>query len=201
MSIVPDGLVVFLPSYSFLNTLRTKWKESGLLDKLGSKKMVLFESQESTSVESVLKEYASAIRSKPPNSKLTGALLFAVVGAKLSEGLNFSDDLARGVVVVGLPFANLASVELKERMDFVRALDKKPSAGAPFESRSGKKMAEDGIRSKNDGEGHSIATMTQNEGMAAISKGMSGSRDAGMELYENLCMKSVNQSIGALFHA
>jgi len=40
VTIVPDGLVVFFPSYSFLNTARTKWKETGLLDRLGLKKPV-----------------------------------------------------------------------------------------------------------------------------------------------------------------
>lgn len=79
-----------------------------------------------------------------------------MVGAKLSEGLNFSDDLARAVIIVGLPFANMGSVELKERMRYVADLEKK-----------------------------AISTSGRNNG-----------RDAGMELYENLCMKAVNQSIG-----
>jgi chromosome transmission fidelity protein 1 len=79
-----------------------------------------------------------------------------VVGAKLSEGLNFSDDLARAVVIVGLPFANMGSIELKERMRYVADLEKK----------------------------------------AITTSGESIGRDAGMELYENLCMKAVNQSIG-----
>jgi chromosome transmission fidelity protein 1 len=79
----------------------------------------------------------------------------AVVGAKLSEGLNFADDLARAVVMVGLPYPNASSPELKERLKYVSNL------------------------SKQKGE----------------------KEDAGKELYENLCMNAVNQSIGAKFPA
>lgn len=40
VTLVPDGLVVFLPSYSFLNALRAKWKETGTLERWGQKKTV-----------------------------------------------------------------------------------------------------------------------------------------------------------------
>ncbi|KAG8811441.1 ATP-dependent DNA helicase chl1 [Serendipita sp. 399] len=155
VNIVPDGMIVFFPSYAFLNILRTKWKENGMLDKLALKKTVLFEPQEAGSVEAILQEFTTAIRRKT-DDKRKGALLLAVVGAKLSEGLNFSDELARAVVIVGLPFANVGSVELQERMRYVRELDQRTAT--------------------------TIGTMS--------------TRDAGMELYENICMKAVNQSIG-----
>ena len=96
---------------------------------------------------------------QPTDSK-NGALLFAVIGAKLSEGLNFSDDLARGVVVIGLPFANLGSPELQERLKYVKRLEAKQSAK----------------------KGH-------------------GQKDAAAELYENMCMNAVNQSIGMLLRS
>ena len=83
-----------------------------------------------------------------------------MIGAKLSEGLNFADDLARGVVVVGLPYANLGSPELRERMKYVKSLEE--ARGDSF------------LRDK-------------------------GMKDAGAELYENMCMNAVNQSIGESF--
>ncbi|KAG6886740.1 hypothetical protein C0992_002590, partial [Termitomyces sp. T32_za158] len=156
VSIVPSGMIVFFPSYNFLNTAKAVWSKAGLLDKFGIKKKIFFEPTESTDVDKVLQEYSSAIHDTPTSTgKARGALLLAVIGAKLSEGLNFADDLARAVVIVGLPFANLGSAELKERMHYVKRLE---------ESRGDKKAP--------------------------------GQKDAAAELYENMCMNAVNQSIG-----
>lgn len=48
-----------------------------------------------------------------------GALLLAVIGGSLSEGINFSDALGRGIVVVGLPFPNAEGPEWKARLEYV----------------------------------------------------------------------------------
>ncbi len=40
VGLVPDGVVVFLPSYAFLDEVKTAWTKSGLLERLNQKKQV-----------------------------------------------------------------------------------------------------------------------------------------------------------------
>lgn len=127
-NMVPSGIVVFLPSYKVLASYTERWKQNGQLASLGKKKKVFYEPQLATEVEAVLRGYTAAIETPAPGQ--SGALLFAVVGAKLSEGINFSDQLARAVIMVGLPFANAASAELAERMRFAREMAKRQPAAA-----------------------------------------------------------------------
>lgn len=153
-NLVPHGMIVFFPSYTNLHKTLAHWRSTRLLERLAKRKRVFQEPTDAHDVEAVLQGYAAAIASPTVRRTLTqpdapkGAILFAVVNAKLSEGINFQDDLARCVVMVGLPFPNAHSPELAERMAYMRQLD--PHAKT----------------------------------------------DLGRDLYLNLCMRAVNQSMG-----
>lgn len=45
-------------------------------------------------------------------SNVDGALLIAVCRGKVSEGLDFTDDNARAVVTIGIPFPNIKDLQV-----------------------------------------------------------------------------------------
>ncbi|KKY21951.1 putative imidazole glycerol phosphate synthase hishf [Diplodia seriata] len=195
---IPDGVVIFFPSYAYLDRCLEVWRRAAppppssslssnpkthgqaktIYDALASVKPVFHEhkskvtnsttttnpsakqaaapatapttTQPSTATETVLSAYTHAITTGGLNGR--GALLLAVVGGTLSEGINFSDALGRGVGVVGLPFPPAQSAEWKARMGHVA-----------------RKARENG---KGDG------------------------KQAAREYYENACMRAVNQCVG-----
>lgn len=115
---IPHGVVVFVPSYQYLDKLIARWKTTqngvSLWDKLSQRKSIFMEPKKASETEQVLSKFAERI------SQGSGALLLSVVGAKLSEGINFSDNMARGVILVGLPFPNLLSTEMVAKGEFVK---------------------------------------------------------------------------------
>lgn len=39
------------------------------------------------------------------------------MGGKLSEGINFNDNLGRGIISIGLPYPNVNEIETREQMN------------------------------------------------------------------------------------
>lgn len=114
-NLVPAGVVVFFGSYDYLNVVYKFMKDEEIIEKISAKKTVFVEPKQQGQTEKILVDFARAIRS----DKKRGALLLSVVGGKLSEGLNFSDDLGRCVIVVGMPYPNKTSPELAEKMKYL----------------------------------------------------------------------------------
>ncbi len=111
-AVVPAGIVVFFPSYRHEEAVLARWAETKALDGLNKRKRVFREVRDKR-VDDVLIAYTRHIESGQ------GAILTSVVGGKLSEGINFKDDLARCVVMVGLPFPNRDDPELKAKIAYL----------------------------------------------------------------------------------
>lgn len=113
-TVAPGGVVVFFPSFAYLETVKGRWKESGMLGTLSGKKAGPFlEPRTAGEVDRVLGGYEAAVREG------RGGLMLSVVGGKLAEGINFGDDLGRCVVIVGLPYPDRADPELDERLQYI----------------------------------------------------------------------------------
>ena len=139
---VHHGMVVFLPSYKYEAILVDAWKkpskgiDRSIWDQLQQTTTVVREPKEASQVEATL-----ALYSRAASKSTRGALLLSVVGGKLSEGINFANDLCRCVAVVGLPFADRSDPLLQEKLKLVA------STTTNAEGTSSKNAASDYYRS------------------------------------------------------
>ncbi|OEL34579.1 putative ATP-dependent DNA helicase DDX11 [Dichanthelium oligosanthes] len=178
VKVVPEGIVMFFSSYDYERRVYDAWTTAGTISKICKKKHIFREPRNSADVEAVFHKYKETIQSCSKNSQDTGvngALLLAVVGGKISEGINFSDGMGRCVIMVGLPYPSPSDVELIETIKHIETISSSFLVGD--DKASGRKY-DDGCELQPD---YDI--------LRKCSKG-------GREYYENLCMKAVNQSIG-----
>ncbi|NXQ59139.1 DDX11 helicase, partial [Anthoscopus minutus] len=131
-NVIPGGVVCFFPSYDYEKQVYGHWEKTGLLSRLAAKKKIFQEPKKANQVEQVLVEYAKCIkRCSQTGGQMTGALLLSVVGGKMSEGINFSDDLGRCVIMVGMPYPNIRSPELQEKMTWLDKTMPRAAGQAP----------------------------------------------------------------------
>lgn len=111
IQIVPQGVIIFFPSYYLLNKYFYAWMRGGVIDTIKRVKKVFFEEKDPKKFKVLFEKFSRMASS--------GAIFFGVARGKLSEGMNLSDEMARCVVMVGLPFANNSDPKIKSKKEFL----------------------------------------------------------------------------------
>ncbi|KAF8696773.1 hypothetical protein HU200_036406 [Digitaria exilis] len=122
--IVPDGLLVFFPSYSMMDKCVEFWKnrnhtnsaaENTIWQRICKHKQPVIEPRQSSNFPSAIEDYAAKLR----DSSTSGAIFFAVCRGKVSEGLDFADRAGRAVIVTGMPFATPTDPKVRLKREYL----------------------------------------------------------------------------------
>lgn len=112
--ITPDGMVVFFPSYLYMESIISMWQGMGILDEVWKYKLILVETPDSQETSLALETYRTACC----NGR--GAVMLCVARGKVSEGIDFDHQYGRAVLCIGVPFQYTESRILKARLEFLR---------------------------------------------------------------------------------
>nr|VDD08616.1 unnamed protein product [Brassica rapa] len=114
VSVVPDGVVCFFVSYSYMDGIIATWNETGILKEITQQKLVFFETQDVVETTLALDNYRRACDCG------RGAVFFSVARGKVAEGIDFDRHYGRLVVMFGVPFQYTLSKILLARLEYLR---------------------------------------------------------------------------------
>ncbi|KAF2730125.1 TFIIH basal transcription factor complex helicase-like protein subunit [Polyplosphaeria fusca] len=112
--LTPDGIVVFFPSYLYMEIMISKWQSVQILDEIWKYKLILVETPDAQETSLALETFRTACN----NGR--GAVLLCVARGKVSEGIDFDHHYGRTVLCIGVPYQYTESRILKARLEFLR---------------------------------------------------------------------------------
>ncbi|XP_032236204.1 regulator of telomere elongation helicase 1 isoform X1 [Nematostella vectensis] len=118
---IPNGLLVFFPSYPVMNKCLEHWQNTGIWARLSQYKPMFAEPRGKGDFVQTMEDFYAKIN----DPSLNGATFFAVCRGKVSEGLDFSDINGRAVVITGLPFPPMMDAKVKLKMSFLDEMSRK----------------------------------------------------------------------------
>ncbi|XP_073009856.1 general transcription and DNA repair factor IIH helicase subunit XPD [Typha latifolia] len=111
---VPDGVVCFFVSYSYMDGIVNSWNEMGILQDVMQHKLVFIETQDVVETTLALDNYRKACDCG------RGAVFFSVARGKVAEGIDFDRHYGRLVIMFGVPFQYTLSRILLARLEYLR---------------------------------------------------------------------------------
>jgi DNA excision repair protein ERCC-2 len=112
--LTPDGVVVFFPSYLYMESIISAWQGMEILDTVWKHKLILVETPDAQETALALETFRTACN----NGR--GAVLLCVARGKVSEGIDFDHHYGRTVLCMGVPYQYTESRILKARLEFLR---------------------------------------------------------------------------------
>eukprot|EP00232_Nephroselmis_pyriformis_P011466 CAMPEP_0182884768 /NCGR_PEP_ID=MMETSP0034_2-20130328/19199_1 /TAXON_ID=156128 /ORGANISM="Nephroselmis pyriformis, Strain CCMP717" /LENGTH=743 /DNA_ID=CAMNT_0025017989 /DNA_START=145 /DNA_END=2373 /DNA_ORIENTATION=+ len=113
-TVVPDGMVAFFVSYSYMDMIVSMWNDMGILKELMQHKLVFIETQDVVETSLALDNYRRACDCG------RGAVFFSVARGKVAEGIDFDRHYGRAVIMFGVPFQYTLSRVLRARLEYLR---------------------------------------------------------------------------------
>mmetsp|Transcript_28074 Transcript_28074/g.32740 ORF Transcript_28074/g.32740 Transcript_28074/m.32740 type:complete len:867 (-) Transcript_28074:389-2989(-) len=111
---IPDGVVAFFTSYSYMESILSEWDAMCILRQLSKHKLVFIETKDVVETTLALDNYRRACDSG------RGAVFLSVARGKVSEGINFDRHYGRAVIMFGVPFQYTLSHVLRARLEYLQ---------------------------------------------------------------------------------
>ena len=114
---VPHGALIFFPQTRFMHSCLDAWGVNSVIKtsrgrlQLGGKSLYIEGSSASSNTDIVVRYKRSAVSGK-------GAVLCCVFRGRNSEGSNFPDRQARGIFLVGVPYANYGDPLVRAQINY-----------------------------------------------------------------------------------
>ena len=112
--ITPGGILVFFSSYGVMEDFIKKWEKKQIISEISKYKEFCQDKHDQKLNKTVLDLYQKSNSSRENK----GAILFSVCRGSCSEGMNFKNDFARLVIVVGIPYAYLGDPKTQLRKEY-----------------------------------------------------------------------------------
>ncbi|EKX39162.1 ERCC2/XPD/Rad3 nucleotide excision repair [Guillardia theta CCMP2712] len=113
-SCVPDGMVVFFPSYRYMEEVVGAWANGKVLEQITTYKLLFIETQDVVETTLALENFKRACDCG------RGAVFFSVARGKVAEGIDFDKHYGRAVIIIGIPFQYTLSKILRARLDYMK---------------------------------------------------------------------------------
>ena len=113
-SVKNGGILVYFTSFSYLNKCYSVWGDNNIISQISQIKTIYFDDKKN---KQLIKNFK--------NNKNKNSILLSVFRGTSSEGIDFSDEYARMVICVGVPYANIVEEKVQLKKKYLDEINEK----------------------------------------------------------------------------